>query len=92
MLASKKGEGNVLNTQIDFLTRSFRGWNVEELLNVDELNRRAFAANKNLFNINLWVSITADDVEDLELFLSQLKDSLFTDLVFRLSVFLCIHI
>lgn len=63
MLASKKGEGNVLNTQIDFLTRSFRGWNVEELLNVDELNRRAFAANKNLFNINLWVSITADDVD-----------------------------
>lgn len=63
MLASKKGEGSVLNTQIDFLTRSFRGWNVEELLNIDELNRRAFAANKNLFNINLWVSITAEDVD-----------------------------
>jgi hypothetical protein len=63
MLASKKGEGSVLNTQIDFLTRSFRGWNVEELLNIDELNRRAFAANKNLFNINLWISITADDVD-----------------------------
>lgn len=62
MLATK--ESSILNTQIDFLTRDFTGKNVEVLLSVDELNRRAFAANKNIFNVEVWVSISAEDVEE----------------------------